>query len=98
LQGSGSNVGVALATRVVVVMSLVHAMFPIGSGYTVLQAGVVGVSQWAAGRCGRCSMAAVAVRGHRCRRCTSVAAAAAVVVIRARVDLQGHRLQQVSYR
>jgi len=73
LQGSGSNVGVALATRVVVVvMSLVHAMFPIGSGYTVLQAGVIGVSQWAAGRCCRCSMAAVAVRGHRCRRCTSI--------------------------
>jgi len=66
LQGSGSNVGVALpATRVVVVvMSLVHAIFPVGSGHTVLQAGVVGVSQWAA----------VAVRGHRCRRCTSIAA------------------------
>ena len=71
LQGSGSNVGVALATRVVLVMSLVHTMFPIASGHTVLQAGVVGVSQWAAGRCCRCSMAAVAVRGHRCRRCTS---------------------------
>jgi len=52
LQGSGSNVGVALATWVVVVvMSLVHVMFPIGSGYTVLQAGIIGMSQWAAGRC-----------------------------------------------
>jgi len=42
-----------LATRVVVVVmqSLVHAMFPISSGYTVLQAGIVSVSQWAAGRC-----------------------------------------------
>ena len=73
LQGSGSHVGVALATRVVVVvMSLVHVMFPIGSGYMVLQAGVIGMSQWAAGRCCRCSMAAVAVHGHRCCRCTSI--------------------------
>jgi len=53
LQGSGSNVGMVLATRVVVVVmqSLVHAMFPISSGYTVLQAGIISVSQWAAGRC-----------------------------------------------
>jgi len=46
LQDSGSNIGMALATRVLVVAtSLVRVMSHVGSGRTVPQAGVVGVSR-----------------------------------------------------